>query len=110
MDFEIVVSEVDGVPVVRVFGEVDIYSAPRLAECLEDLVADGKIELAVDLEHCTYMDSEGIKVLVSVIRSIGQEGSLTICCAPSSILRTLHIVGLDSLLRIIPSMNDLKSE
>jgi hypothetical protein len=47
----------DGIEVVDVQGEIDMYTAPRLRELLIDLVSKGSYQLAVNLEKVGLLDS-----------------------------------------------------
>jgi len=50
----------DGIEVVDVEGEIDIYSAPRLRELLIDLVSTNHYRLIVDLDKVGFLDSTGL--------------------------------------------------
>lgn len=56
----------DGITVIRVGGEVDLVSGPRLAHEIKQAAADDGIgEIVVDLEDVTFLDSSGIAVLLT---------------------------------------------
>src|SRR5690349_14160236 len=52
----------DDETVVRVTGEIDLATAPRLEECLLEL--DGQA-ITLDLSAVTFMDATGIQVLLT---------------------------------------------
>ena len=54
----------DGIEVIEVQGEIDIYTAPRLRELLIDLVSRGSYQLVVNLDKVGFLDSTGLGVLV----------------------------------------------
>jgi len=54
----------DGIEVVDVEGEIDIYTAPRLRELLIDLANKNSYQLVVNLEKVGFLDSTGLGVLV----------------------------------------------
>ena len=107
MTFDLQVMTQGSTSIVSVSGDVDVYTAPRFDECLQRLIADGKTNIAVDLENCTYFDSEGIKALIRAIRKRDGEPSLTVVGARGIVLRIFEITGLKTLLRILPSIKDL---
>ena len=107
MDFDLQVGNQGDTSVVRVFGEVDVYTAPRLDECLQSLISSGTNRIAVDLENCAYIDSEGIKVLIKAVRERDGQPSLAICGARGIVLRILEITGLQALFELLPSIRDL---
>ena len=47
----------DGIEVIDVRGEIDIYTAPRLRELLIDLVSEGSCQLVVNLDKVGFLDS-----------------------------------------------------
>ena len=49
----------DGIEVVTVEGEIDIYTAPRLRELLIDLISKNSYQLVVNLEKVGFLDSAG---------------------------------------------------
>jgi len=55
---------VDG-PIARiaVFGEVDVATAPELAECLREFTGAGSDEVVVDLTGLDFIDSAGLSWL-----------------------------------------------
>jgi anti-anti-sigma factor len=63
--FEALVEHADGAVVIRLVGELDLVSEPVLAGALEQ--ADGQ-PLRVDLSELAFMDSTGLRVLLSLQR------------------------------------------
>jgi anti-sigma B factor antagonist len=47
----------DGVEVIDVQGEIDMYTAPRLRELLIDLAGTGSCQLVVNLDKVGFLDS-----------------------------------------------------
>ena len=109
MDFNLDVGYRGGISVVKVSGDVDMYTAPILDACLQRLVVAGKAELAVDLEDCSYFDSEGVKVLIRALRSAGEPAQLTVCGAQRAVSRVFEVSGLGRIFRILASVEDLGS-
>ena len=65
-DFDVQTEMVPGGAVVlRVSGELDLASAPRLEEALATVSADPTV---IDLSACTFLDSSGVRVLASAGR------------------------------------------
>ena len=57
-----------GQTVVRVTGEIDLATAPRLEDCLLEL--DGQ-PIALDFSAVTFMDASGVRVLLSTQKRAG---------------------------------------
>jgi len=81
--------------VVKVDGEIDVYTAPKLREQLVDLVNAGKYHLVVDMEGVEFLDSTGLGVLVGGLKRVrAHDGSLRLVCTQERILKIFRITGL----------------
>jgi anti-sigma B factor antagonist len=71
----------DGIEVIEVQGEIDMYTAPRLRELLIDLVSRGSYQLVVNLDKVGFLDSTGLGVLVGGLKRVrAHDGSLDLVC------------------------------
>jgi anti-sigma B factor antagonist len=84
-----------GQVVVAVAGEVDLATAPDLANCLVDLTDR---DVAVDLSAVTFLDSAGMAALVRGNQAITAAGhKLHTFGEQDNVRRVLEIAGLDKL-------------
>lgn len=91
-----------GAAVLHVSGDLDLASAPRLAEALTELVAD---PVVVDLTECTFLDSAGMGVLLASARALSDSGrSLRVAAPDPGIVRVLEITAVDTLIAIHPDV------
>lgn len=91
----------EGVLVMVVRGELDLYSAPELRARLLDAIADGAASVVLDLRETTFMDSTGLGVIVAAMKALrAQDGHLVLVNESRSIAKTLAITGLDELLTV----------
>jgi anti-anti-sigma factor len=67
----IAVDRGDGVAVVVVEGEHDVYTAPTLSEQLHELLKEG-LPVVVDLTPATFVDSSVLRVLLETRREAGE--------------------------------------
>ena len=85
----------DGIEVIDVGGEIDIYTAPRLRELLIDLISKDNYQLIVNLERVEFLDSTGLGVLVGGLKRVrAHDGSLDLVCTQERILKIFRITGL----------------
>ncbi len=86
---------------VVVAGDVDVAGTPDLVRCLDELVAEGRTELVVDLSGVTFADASGLGLLLRTKRKVeAEEGSLRVLYDRNPYLdRLLAVTGLDALLR-----------
>jgi anti-sigma B factor antagonist len=85
----------DGIEVIAVEGEIDIYTAPRLRDLLIDLVSQGNYQLVVNMQKVEFLDSTGLGVLVGGLNRVrAHDGSLDLVCTRERILKIFQITGL----------------
>jgi anti-sigma B factor antagonist len=90
-----------GHAVVSVYGEVDLYTAPRLQTELAALVRDGVSRLVVDLSGVEFCDSTGMNVLLSAMKRMREHGgSLELAAPRSAVRRILQVTGLDTVFSV----------
>jgi anti-sigma B factor antagonist len=96
----------DGIEVVDVEGEIDIYTAPRLRELLIDLAGKGSYQLVVNLGKVGFPGSTGLGVLVSGLKRVrAHDGSLDLVCTQKRILKSFKITGLTKVFGIYQSVD-----
>ena len=96
----------DGIEVIDVRGEIDIYTAPRLRELLINLVSQGDYQLVVNLDKVGFLDSTGLGVLVGGLRRVrAHDGSLELVCTQQPILKIFRITGLTEVFGIYETVD-----
>ena len=101
-DFSIRVEHEPGRVWIHVGGDVDLATAPQLAEALE---VDG--EIVLDLADLAFLDAAGIGVLARAHERVRRRGDcMVIVHARPMVRRLLQITGLDGLLWPPPSLID----
>jgi anti-sigma B factor antagonist len=101
----------DGLTVITVEGEIDVYTAPKLREKLIDLVNKGKFHLLVDMEKVEFLDSTGLGVLVGGLKRVrANDGSLELVCTQERILKIFRITGLTKVFGIHDSIEDAQAK
>jgi anti-sigma B factor antagonist len=97
---------VDGVAVVRVGGDLDVYTAPRLKETLDLAMAGGQ-RLVLDLSQVHFIDSTALGVLVGAMRrSNAESGDFRLVVDDPYLLKIFRITGFDGLFPIFPQVAD----
>jgi len=97
----------DGIEIVEVEGEIDVYTAPRLRELLIDLVNNGHYQLVVNMEKVEFLDSTGLGVLVGGLKRVrAHDGSLDLVCTQERILKIFRITGLTKVFGIHDTVDE----
>jgi len=96
----------DGIEVIDIRGEIDMYTAPRLRELLIDLVSQGSYQLVVNLDKVGFLDSTGLGVPVGGLRRVrAHDGSLDLVCTQQRILKIFRITGLTEVFGIYETVD-----
>lgn len=107
MDFAIATERANGVPIIALTGEVDLYTAPNLKEELIRLIDEGARRVVVDFTDTSFIDSTTLGVLVSGLKRLRlQGGQLALVITDRSILKIFEITGLDRIF----SIHELRAE
>ncbi len=86
---------------IRVKGEVDLYSSPELREAITEAVPKATREVIVDLAGVPYMDSSGVATLVEGFRSAKAKSAGFVLLSPSTqVLKVLQLAKLDTIFEI----------
>ena len=110
MDLRLATHEADGMTVVEVGGEIDVYTAPQLRTALNDAIADGARDLVVDMGGTDFLDSTGLGVLVGCLKRVRSlDGELRLVCDSEKILKVFRITGLTKVFDIRSSLSELSA-
>ncbi len=95
LDLKIDVEEKEEAVILKLDGEVDVYTAPKLKSRLIDLVDQSKFKIIVNLENIDFMDSSGLGVLVGGLKRVrSHDGAIALVCTQENILKIFRITGL----------------
>ncbi len=76
-------------------GELDAYSAPALEDQVARMGAEDRQDVVLDLSETTFLDSSGLRAILTAYRRIGERGGKLALRHPSEpVLRLLEITGL----------------
>lgn len=100
----------DDAGVVTVSGEVDMYTAPQLKQCLLELLDGGVQKVVVDLSAVTFVDSTALGVLIGGVRRLhGAGGAMALVVTSRPVERVLSITGLDRVFSIHATLDEALS-
>ncbi|GKU84637.1 anti-sigma factor antagonist [Niallia sp. NCCP-28] len=86
---------------VKVCGEIDAYTAPKLRERIYSYSEKQGIKMVVDLSDVNYMDSTGLGVFVGVFKNIrANNGELKLINLSERLKRLFEITGLADIIDI----------
>ncbi|CAI9415228.1 STAS domain-containing protein [Nocardioides sp. T2.26MG-1] len=95
------------VTVMRCAGEIDIATAGLLRARMTDVQVDGPSDLVVVLDDVTFLDSLGLGALISAHkRARVLQGSFTIVCTSSPVLRVFAATAMHRVFRIVDTLDE----
>ena len=87
---------------VKLSGELDISSAPKVEDELARLEPDHPEVIVLDLRNLAFMDSTGLRLLIAAdTRARQQDRRLTIIKGPEPVQRVFRITRLEERLEIV---------
>ena len=98
----------DGVPVIRLEGELDISKAADLRDGLTGVVKNEDFGMVVDLTRVTYLDSSAITVMFALADRLQARQQILTAVVPESamIRRVLGLVHMESVVPLYPELPD----
>jgi anti-anti-sigma factor len=97
IEFSVAVETAGVIPVVRVSGEIDVHTCPKLHKVLTEVVDSGRVKVILDLQNVHYIDSTGLGTIAHSARSLSKaEGQLNVVCTRPQVRKIFEISGLSS--------------
>ena len=87
----------DGVPIAAIEGEVDLANSDEVRDLVLDAMTNATPGLVIDLTATTYLDSQGINILLDLARRLRsrQQRLRVVVPARSLVRRLLVLASLD---------------
>jgi anti-sigma B factor antagonist len=111
MDLTLSVQQTGGRTLVTVGGEFDLASYRAFKELVDELIVLRQVDLVLDLEGVTFVDSLGLGALVSARRKTEAfGGSLALVCTNPAVLKVFRLTHLDRVFTLLGQVpHDLSS-
>jgi anti-sigma B factor antagonist len=101
MEFSVRQEQRGQMPVLRVRGEVDIYTAPRLKEAVVGALEGGSASLVFDLSGVEFLDSTGLQVLMSAKKRTAERGGdVYLVGVGGQVRRVFSLLSLDRIFQL----------
>jgi anti-anti-sigma factor len=107
-DFSVDVHHEGGAAVLAVRGELDLRTSPELEERLSRAFDDGAELVILDLRQIEFMDSTGLRVLLSAHqRAHDSRRRFALVRGADQVERVLTLTGVRDLLTVVDAPEDL---
>jgi anti-sigma B factor antagonist len=85
----------DGKHTLILSGEVDLLATPDLKACVSRLCIDGTTGIVIDLRKVTFMDSTGLRAVLSAHRICAEHGyEFSLIPGPPNVQSLFELTGL----------------
>ncbi|MFR0357211.1 STAS domain-containing protein [Streptomyces sediminimaris] len=104
-------TDIDGITVLGLDGEVDYQSVGALTRAMPVADPTEPHRVVVDMSRVTFMDSSGVNALIAAHQAMrGARGWLRLAGVRGAVLRTVQLVGLDSLVSCHATVEEALTE
>jgi stage II sporulation protein AA (anti-sigma F factor antagonist) len=106
MEFSCTARQTADSVVLTLAGEVDLAAHTRFQEDI-DRAWDGGTDLVIDCSQVTFLDSMGLRVLVSTLQRATENNRTVTLAAPSrSVIRVLDLAGVRGLFTEVEAVSE----
>ena len=99
--FEVNINNEGGDPILHLHGEIDFATAPILQNALTKTITDETEHITLDFHDVTFLDSEGLKVLLQSLQQLREHGgTMNMHGCNKFITKTFEILGIQKLFGI----------
>lgn len=85
---------------------IDASVAPDFKGNLHVLINDGALRIVLDLTHVEFIDSSGLSVLISILKSLSGKGELMICSICNTVMTLFKLTRMDRIFKIYDTVED----
>ena len=88
-------------------GEIDLYNAPEIKDKIKEEMNKNKVNIVINLDKVSYIDSSGIGVLISSLSNLKKVGgALKLINVYASVRKVFELTKLTSFFDIYDSEAD----
>ena len=96
--------------VVAVSGDVDMATAPELAEAIQAAAREEPAALIVDLSRVEFLASAGMSLLITAHRDIAPSARFGVVADGPSTSRPLKMIGIDTIFALYRTLGEALDE
>ena len=100
-------NNIENIKVIKIEGDVDLYSSPQIRKTIIDLIDKKESALLINLDGVSYMDSSGVATLVEGLQRMREyNGRLMICNIHGAVRDVFELSRLDKVFQIFETETD----
>lgn len=86
--------------------KIDFDSATDFKGTMVDFINRGNLRIVLDLSNVDAVDSTGLGMIVSSLKSLGHDGCMTICGLSDSVRSVFTMTHMHKLFDIVPTLDE----
>jgi anti-sigma B factor antagonist len=99
--FDISVARNEHSKIVRLSGEIDFAASLDLDPVLSDIIDEDDCELMLDMANVTFIDSEGIRLLLKIFSKMRQaDRQVRVVNCSGQVMRVMKLAGISEILNL----------
>jgi anti-anti-sigma factor len=110
IDFGVAEHWVGRAAVVTAWGDLDLATAPKLADAIEAAARKEPAALIVDLSRIDFLASIGMTVLITAHRDIAPSARFGVVADGPSTRRPLKMIGIDTIVDVYRTLDEALNE
>ena len=100
---EVQVEHLEGVPIIRVEGQIDLDNYVEVHEIILSEIQEGHVNIVLNFRKLNFMDSATLGMLLRSLDKTKQKGGLLVVVTNPFVDRILSVTGLTNLFELFTS-------
>lgn len=85
---------------------LDAATSTSLKSTLVDFINGGATRIVLDLTGVEFIDSSGLGAMISILKTIGDDGDLALCGINQTVMSIFRLTRLDRIFQIHPTADE----
>ena len=99
-------SYIDKLVVIKIAGDIDALSAPKITDHIRDHITKGNVNLVTDLQEVEYTSSAGLRMMLAAVKETrSKNGDMRMANIQPDVLKVLTLTGFNNILKIFPDVD-----
>jgi len=104
---EITQQEAHGISIFKLSGRLDSNTSQGFEKKIFDSISNGSRNMIIEFKDLDYISSAGLRVILKATKALKREdGRIMLCDMQDYVKEVFEIAGFDSILPIVPTMDD----
>ena len=99
-------SLIDNYVIIKISGNIDALTSPKITEHIREHIAKGNINLITDLNDVLYTSSAGLRMFLTAVKETrSRNGDMRLANVQPDVHKILSLTGFNNILKIFPDIS-----